>query len=158
MPSGTLPTKAARAEHVLGVAAVDASSRCCAGARHSVSQPDDAVLALAARPAEPRDGDAVAFGDARDAGTDPLHDADAFVPGDEGRRRLHRPVAVRGVDVGVAQARCLHLHQHLAGPGVGTATSSMRNGAPNSCTTAAFMRPLLRSMTVSIVRSGATGE
>ena len=34
-------------------------------------------------------------------------------PGTNGGRRLHRPVAVRGVDVGVAEARCLDLHEHL---------------------------------------------
>jgi hypothetical protein len=45
--------------------------------------------------------------------------ADALVAGDERRLRLDRPVAVRGVDVGVAQPGSLHLHEHLAGAGLG---------------------------------------
>src|ERR1700729_2957452 len=38
---------------------------------------------------------------------------DALVAGDERRRGLDRPVAVRGVDVGVAQTARLDLHAHL---------------------------------------------
>ena len=46
---------------------------------------------------------------------DALDDAHAFVARNERRRGLHRPVPVRRVDVGVAEARGLDLDQYLAG-------------------------------------------
>src|SRR5512132_1073805 len=73
----------------------------------------DAVVADAAGAAEPWHRDALADRDLRDAGGGLDDDADALVPGYERRRRLDRPVAVRGVDVGVAQARRLYPHAHL---------------------------------------------
>ena len=51
-----------------------------------------------------------------------IDDADAFVPRNERHRRLYRPVAMGGVDVGVAQATGLHLYKNLARPW-------LRNGA-----------------------------
>lgn len=54
---------------------------------------------------------------------DPLadagHDAHALVPRDERDRRGDRPVAVGGMDVGMAQAGCLHPDDDLAGSGHG---------------------------------------
>ena len=50
-------------------------------------------------------------------GADLLDDPDALVTGDERRGRLDRPVAVGGVDVGVAQACGLDLDQDLARAG-----------------------------------------
>ena len=47
------------------------------------------------------------------------HDADAFVPGDKRDRRRDWPVTIRGMDVGVAQAGCLHAHDDLARAGLG---------------------------------------
>lgn len=44
----------------------------------------------------------------RDALADSLHDAYAFVAGDERQLGFHGPVTVSGVDVGVAQARSLY--------------------------------------------------
>ena len=58
--------------------------------------------------------DAVAAGGLGNAGTELDDPADALVPGDERRCGLHRPVAVGGVYVGVAQPRRLHLDQDLA--------------------------------------------
>src|SRR6266540_4183649 len=63
-----------------------------------------AVLAGAAGVTEPRQGDPVAGGYLGHPGTEALHDPDPLVAGDEGQVWLDRPVAVRGVDVGVAQA------------------------------------------------------
>ncbi|MNR18611.1 hypothetical protein D3C85_1353470 [compost metagenome] len=45
--------------------------------------------------------------------------ADAFVAGDEGQARLHRPVVFGGVQVGMTNAGCLDLHQDLPGAGQG---------------------------------------
>jgi hypothetical protein len=80
-----------------------------------------AVVAASARVAEPGHRDAVTDGDLVSAVTDGVlarrelgDDADPLVAGDERRRGLGRPVAVRGVDVGVAQAACLDLHAHLS--------------------------------------------
>ena len=50
-----------------------------------------------------RAGDAVADRHLRHALADRLHDPDTFVPGRERQLRLDRPVAVRRVDVGVAE-------------------------------------------------------
>ena len=50
-------------------------------------------------------------------GADRCDDADPFVAGHERRSRLDRPVAVGGVDVGVAQPGRLDPHQHLARAG-----------------------------------------
>ncbi len=46
-------------------------------------------------------------------------DADAFVPGDERRSRLDRPVAVGGMDVGVAEPGRLEPDDDLSGAGGG---------------------------------------
>ena len=81
--------------------------------RHSVSQPDDAVLADAAGIAQPGHRDAFADGDLGHAGTELDDDADALMAGDERRRRLDGPVAMRGMDVGVAQPGRLHVDAHL---------------------------------------------
>ena len=75
--------------------------------------PRDTVVARAAGVAEPRHRDPVAECDLGHAPAELAHDADALVAGDERRSRLHRPVAVRGVDVGMAEARRLHLDQDL---------------------------------------------
>src|SRR6185369_17063535 len=76
-----------------------------------------AGLALTARPTEPRHGDAVTFLDAGHIRAQPLDDPYALVAGDQGERRLHRPVAVSRVDVCVAEARGLDLDEHLSSAG-----------------------------------------
>ena len=86
-----------------------------------------AVVAGAAGVAEPRHRDAVAERDLGDAGAELDDDADALVAGDERRRRLDRPVAVGGVDVGVAQARRLDLDADLPGGEVQRAAPSRRS-------------------------------
>src|SRR6478735_860223 len=72
-----------------------------------------AVVAVAARAAEPGQGDPISDGDVLDAVADTLDDADALVARDERQRGLDRPVAVCGVDVGVAQAGGLDPDQNL---------------------------------------------
>src|SRR6185437_8801648 len=79
----------------------------------------DAVVAVPAREAKPGDGDPVAPGVQCRARPDGDYRADAFVSGDKRRVRLDRPFAIRGVDVGVAQARRLHLDEYLARPWLG---------------------------------------
>jgi hypothetical protein len=85
----------------------------CLPARH-------AIVAAAARVAEPRHRHTVTDADLMSAVTDGVlagrelrDDADALVAGDERRRGLDRPVAARGVDVGVAQATHLDLDADL---------------------------------------------
>jgi hypothetical protein len=68
---------------------------------------------------EPGDADAVALLDVGHAGADGRHEAHALVAGDERRLRLHRPVALGGVEVGVADAGRLHRDLDLAGAGLG---------------------------------------
>jgi hypothetical protein len=63
--------------------------------------------------------------------------ADAFMAGNERRLGLDRPVAMNGVKVGMADAARRDLDQDLSGPRVGTGTSSITSGLPNSCATAA---------------------
>ena len=48
--------------------------------------------------------DPVAFGHPGDAAADALDNADTFVTRHEGGRGLHRPVAIRGMHVGMTQA------------------------------------------------------
>ena len=127
-PSGTGTTKSRAAEHVLRVGAVDR----VAGVVLLLAQrlaPVDAVPALAARVAEPRDRDPRRRS-CRSVTPAPerLDDADALVPGHERQRRLDRPVAVRGVDVGVAQPGGLDADEDLPGPGVGIGRSCDRAG------------------------------
>ena len=54
-----------------------------------------------------------------DARPDRRDMADALVTGDERQARLHGPVAARGVEVGVADARRREPDHHLARPGLG---------------------------------------
>jgi hypothetical protein len=70
---------------------------------------------MSARETEPRDHDPVAHLDllAR-AGAERLDDPHALVAGDQRQRGLDRPVAVRRVNVGVAQATRLDPDEHLA--------------------------------------------
>ncbi|GAA3525874.1 hypothetical protein GCM10022263_13280 [Nocardioides daeguensis] len=77
------------------------------------------MVAVPAGAAQPRDRDPVPDGTLGDAGTDGGDDADALVAGDEGRSRLDGPVAVGGVDVGVAQAARLHPYDDLPGARLG---------------------------------------
>ena len=88
-----------------------------------------AMPAVAARRIEPRDADAVAFLDVRNAGADGGDMADALMARDEGRLGLDRPIAVRGVQVGVADAARRDLDEDLASLGLGTGTSSMTRGS-----------------------------
>jgi len=70
---------------------------------------------------QPRNADTVAFLDAGYAGTELGDIADAFMAGNEGRVRLDRPVAIGGVQVGMADAGRFVLDEDLA-------RSRLRNG------------------------------
>ncbi|KAG1321179.1 hypothetical protein G6F63_013907 [Rhizopus arrhizus] len=75
-----------------------------------------AVFAMATRRVQPGDADPVAFPDVpypASHGHDVPH---ALVAGDEWRVRFHRPVALGGVQVGVAYATGLDPDQYLARP------------------------------------------
>ena len=74
---------------------------------------------MAAGRVEPRHADAVAFLHDRHARSDGGDAPDAFMAGNERERGLHRPVAVCGVEIGVADAAGLGLDQDLAGAGRG---------------------------------------
>ena len=74
------------------------------------------MLARAARVVQPRDADGVAFLEAGHAGADRRDDARAFVTRNERQLRLHRPIAVRRMEIRVADAARDDLDQHLAGP------------------------------------------
>ncbi|MCY1450236.1 hypothetical protein D9M71_670250 [compost metagenome] len=77
------------------------------------------MFAAAARGVQPGHADAIAFLDAAYPGAHRGDEADALVAGDEGQARFHRPVALGGVQVGVADARGFDLHQDLPGAGQG---------------------------------------
>ena len=72
--------------------------------RQSVSQPETQWSHGAACVAEPGHRDAVAERDLGHPRAELDDDSDTLVTGDERRRGLDRPVAVSGVDVGMAQA------------------------------------------------------
>ena len=72
-----------------------------------------AVLAMTAGGVEPRHADAIAFLDGGDAATDGDDVARALVARNERRRWLHRPVATRRVQVGMADAASLDLHHEF---------------------------------------------
>ena len=68
---------------------------------------------------QPGHSDAIAFPNPAHPLPDRRDIADAFVTGDEGRRRLHRPVAGGGVQIRVTHTGCHHLHEDLAGADLG---------------------------------------
>jgi hypothetical protein len=127
------------AEGVLGEAAIDgvAHVQLLRAERLAAAV---AVLAGAAGIAEPGEGDAHSGLELVNvAGADALDDADSFVAGNERRRRLDRPLAARGVDVGVAETRGLDATRSWSCPGVGIGSSSISRGRSKFRTTAAFM-------------------
>jgi hypothetical protein len=69
--------------------------------------------------AEPGEGHALPDPDREVTLAQGLDDTDTFVAGDELVLGHDRPLAARGVDVGVAQTAGLDLHQHLTGAGLG---------------------------------------
>jgi hypothetical protein len=101
-------------EDVLRVAAVDGVSGVALGRAQRLPS-GDAELACPTRHVEPRDRDALAETRRRDAVSDRGDDADALVSRHERRGRLHRPVAVGRVDVGVAESRRLDVDDDLTG-------------------------------------------
>ncbi|MGX1480162.1 UNVERIFIED_CONTAM: hypothetical protein RKD50_008970 [Streptomyces canus] len=106
-----------RGEHLLGVAAVHA----VAGVDLLLAQglpAGQAVLAPPAGPAQPGHGHPLPDLQVSHALAERLDEADALMAGDEGRGGLDGPVAVRGMDVGVAQPRRLHADADLAGAGL----------------------------------------
>src|SRR3954454_9752582 len=106
------------ADGVLGEAAVDRVAHVLLGLAQRLAA-GVAVAAIAARVSEPRKRDthpdldpvALARAELRD-------DPDALVAGDEGRRRLDRPLATSRVDVGVTETRSLDTDENLLGTGL----------------------------------------
>ncbi|PAV92719.1 hypothetical protein WR25_21442 [Diploscapter pachys] len=93
-------------DDIIGKAAIDR----IAGVELALAQclpPPQAMHAVAAGGVEPRHAHPVAFLDMLDALADRRDIADALMPRDEGRVGLDRPVALGGVQVGVADARRL---------------------------------------------------
>src|SRR6185436_11878905 len=74
----------------------------------------DAVFAVAAGRVQPGHADTVAFLDPADPSADLGDIADAFVARDERQAGLDRPVADRGMQVGMTDAGGDDLDQHLA--------------------------------------------
>ena len=117
-PVGHLDDVAAEGHGVLAEAAVDRVAHVLLLEAERLPT-RDAVLTGAAGVAQPRHRDAVADRDLGLTRAELDDDPDALVPGHERRRRLDRPVAVRRVDVGVAETRRLDPHPHLAGGELG---------------------------------------
>ena len=76
-----------------------------------------AILAMTASRVEPGHADPVALLDDRDAGADRGDEADGLMARNERQLGLQRPVAGRGMEIGVADAAGLGLDQDLAGAG-----------------------------------------
>ena len=118
MFAGRWPTKFGIGHHVFGEAAVHR----VAGVLLALAErlpAAEAVLAVAAGGVEPGHADPVALLDVLDAAADGGDVADALVAGDERRVRLDRPVALGGVQVGVADARGVDRHLDHAGARLG---------------------------------------
>ena len=135
-------------EHVAAEAAVDAvaavllalAQRLPAGA---------AVFAAAARRPQPRVADLVADLQVVDTVTECDDGAVALVAGDERRLRLDRPITVCGMQIGVADAGGLQLHQGFTVARRGQVEFlETCSGAPNSVTTAARMVSVVVSRAV----------
>ncbi|MGY4623547.1 hypothetical protein ACVWY3_001303 [Bradyrhizobium sp. USDA 4486] len=77
-----------------------------------------AIFASHARIVQPGDTDGIADPQTLHAGPERGDDAGSLMAGNEGRHRLHRPVAVGGVQVGVADAARFDLDQDLARTGL----------------------------------------
>ena len=75
--------------------------------------------AAAAGVAQPGHGGPLPHVQARHARTHRIDDADALMPGHERRNRLGRPVAVCGVNIGMAQPGGFHLDRDLPRPRLG---------------------------------------
>ena len=74
-----------------------------------------AVPAVPTGEAEPRDGDPIALGDLlAGVGPERLDDPHALVTRNQRQRRLDRPIAVRGVNVRVAEPAGLDSNEDLA--------------------------------------------
>ena len=123
---------------VLRVCAVDRVAAVLLGLAQRLAAGDAVAAAAAGRP-EPGDGNPVSGLPNTGAGAELLHDADAFVPGDERRLWGDRPVPVRRVDVGVTDPLVFMRTSTCPGRGSGTARSRISRGAPSAGTTAAFM-------------------
>ena len=98
-----------------------------------------AIIAAAARRVEPRHSDPVALLHRRYARSGGSDDPDGFMAGNEGKGGLRRPVAVHGMEIGVAKPHASVSIRICSAPGDGTSNSRICNGFPNCSTTAAFI-------------------
>jgi hypothetical protein len=76
-----------------------------------------AVFATHAGVVEPSHPDRIALLEPGHAGAERGDDSRDLVTWDEGWCRLHRPVAISRMEVGMADATGNHLNQYFAGPG-----------------------------------------
>jgi len=115
---GQAAGKGRAGDRIFGVGAVYA----VAGIMLPLAQRFPAGLAIFARAAgivQPGDAHGVALLQVGDTRTQ-CHDmAHALMAGDQRQARLHRPVAIDRVQIGMAHATGDDLHQHLAGPRLG---------------------------------------
>jgi hypothetical protein len=88
---------------------------------------------------QPSDAHRVALLKFFHSGTDGRDEPHAFMAWNEGKGRLHRPVAARGVKIRVAHASRVHLDQDLAVARRGNGRFVDRQHLPKACTTAAFI-------------------
>jgi len=86
------------------------------------------MLAVAAGRVEPGHPDTVALLYDRYPRADGGDQTDPLVAGNERRHRLHRPVAVGGMKIGVADATGLGLDQNLTGTRSGNVEIAERQG------------------------------
>ena len=98
-----------------------------------------AVFATHAGIVQPGDADRIALLEVGHARAERGDHAGDFMPGNERRHGLYRPISIGGMQIGMANAARNHLDQISPGPGTGTGTCSIDSGLPNSWTTAAFI-------------------
>lgn len=73
-----------------------------------------AILAMTTGRVEPRRADPVTLLDEGDTCSDSDDESDSLVTGNEGKYRLQRPVALGGMEIGVADTTCLGFDEDLA--------------------------------------------
>ena len=101
-------------ERVIGIAAVDMVAGEARRAAE-VLAPRPAIVAFPAGPAQPRDADPLALGEALDSFAQCRHDADRLVPRDDGIAH-RRQIAVDHMQVGAADPAGMDPDQHLPRP------------------------------------------
>jgi hypothetical protein len=113
-----VPNIGRRSDAVFGEASVRRVAAVGGRLAHRLSA-GEAIVAVAACFVQPRDSDPVPFLDPLHSLADLYDASDPFMARNERRSRLHGPVAIGGVDVGMADAAGLDLDEHLPDHGHG---------------------------------------